>query len=183
MVLRMANPWKHPKTGVYYLRKHVPLDVTAAVGSAVIKITLNTKDPNEARLRHLAKLTELEAQWSQLRKGVQWLADEQLEALAGEIYQDILSQFSASNRGPAVGHHLALMRFLIEAAFGKFADEPTLQHVLSDRPPADQIEDVIGGYVQTVLSRHGLRLDERSGGSASGEARSAGIQGRLPRRS
>ena len=32
MMLAMSRPWKHPKTGVYWLRKRVPDDLRAAVG-------------------------------------------------------------------------------------------------------------------------------------------------------
>ncbi len=50
MVLPMASPWKHPKTGVYYLRKRVPADLIGSVGKREIKRSLGTKDPAEARL-------------------------------------------------------------------------------------------------------------------------------------
>jgi hypothetical protein len=32
MALAMARPWKHPQTGIYWLRKRVPDDLRAAVG-------------------------------------------------------------------------------------------------------------------------------------------------------
>ena len=65
MVLKMASPWKDPKTGVFYLRVRVPLDlattakgrtfnvpvgdetVMAKAGEAV-KASLRTRDPREA---------------------------------------------------------------------------------------------------------------------------------------
>ena len=32
MALAMARPWKHPKTGVYWLRKRVPDDLQTGIG-------------------------------------------------------------------------------------------------------------------------------------------------------
>ena len=32
MVLQMARPWKHPNSGVYYLRVRVPTDLVGLVG-------------------------------------------------------------------------------------------------------------------------------------------------------
>jgi hypothetical protein len=33
IALAMSRPWKHPKTGIYWLRKGVPVDLRAAVGN------------------------------------------------------------------------------------------------------------------------------------------------------
>ncbi|HYW91588.1 MAG TPA: site-specific integrase [Gammaproteobacteria bacterium] len=45
----MASPYKHPKTGVYYFRRGVPADLQEKLGKRVIKYSLNTKDPREAK--------------------------------------------------------------------------------------------------------------------------------------
>ena len=45
MVLAMARPWKHPKTGIYWLRKGVPDDLRTAVGKREEKFSLKTRDP------------------------------------------------------------------------------------------------------------------------------------------
>jgi len=58
MALPMARPWKHPKTGVYWLRKRVPDDLRTIVGLAEYKRTLKTKDPAEAKKVHAAMLAE-----------------------------------------------------------------------------------------------------------------------------
>ncbi|WP_373622082.1 DUF6538 domain-containing protein [Methylobacterium sp. OAE515] len=69
MSLRIARPWKDPKTGVYHLRQRTPADLVArlkgqtvslpigevwasvTVGS-IVQASLRTKEPREARLRH-----------------------------------------------------------------------------------------------------------------------------------
>src|SRR5690349_14189393 len=52
MVLAMARPWKHPKTGVYWYRKVVPAHLRAAIGKTEIKRSLRTKDPEKAKHRY-----------------------------------------------------------------------------------------------------------------------------------
>lgn len=46
----MAKPYKHPKTGTYYLRRKIPLDVRDAFqGRQLYKQSLNTKNAAMAR--------------------------------------------------------------------------------------------------------------------------------------
>lgn len=54
MVLSMARPWKHPRTGTYYLRQRVPHDLRAVLGKGLVKHALGTKDPVEAKRRFVA---------------------------------------------------------------------------------------------------------------------------------
>jgi hypothetical protein len=48
MALTMARPWKHPKTGLYWLRKRVPDALRAKVGRREVRRSLGTRDPAEA---------------------------------------------------------------------------------------------------------------------------------------
>jgi hypothetical protein len=43
MVLSMSRPFKHPKTGVYWLRKRLPADIAESSGRSIITKTLGTK--------------------------------------------------------------------------------------------------------------------------------------------
>jgi integrase len=45
----LAQPWKHPKTGVYYCRIVVPKDIREAYGKTEIRKSLGTKSAAEAR--------------------------------------------------------------------------------------------------------------------------------------
>ncbi len=49
MPLAMARPWKHPKTGIFWLRKRVPDDLRPLVGKREEKRSLHTRDPAEAK--------------------------------------------------------------------------------------------------------------------------------------
>jgi len=44
MPLAMSRPWKHPSSGVYWLRKGVPEDLRALVGKREEKRSLQTRD-------------------------------------------------------------------------------------------------------------------------------------------
>ena len=42
MALAMARPWKHPKTGIFWLRKCVPDDLRSLLGKREEKRSLGT---------------------------------------------------------------------------------------------------------------------------------------------
>ncbi|WP_189502147.1 DUF6538 domain-containing protein [Mesorhizobium sp. M00.F.Ca.ET.216.01.1.1] len=103
MSLRMPGPWKHPKTGVYYLRQRAPTDlkntpmagqVTIPVGGtvktvkagAIVKVSLDTKDPSEAKSRYRDADAALHEFWQRRREGPQPLTQKQVQALAGILY-------------------------------------------------------------------------------------------------
>jgi hypothetical protein len=56
MPLAMSRPWKHPNSGVYWLRKGVPEDLRMLVGKREEKRSLLTRDPAEAKRRHAEAL-------------------------------------------------------------------------------------------------------------------------------
>src|SRR5215212_3206702 len=94
MPLSMARPWKHPKTGVYWLRKGVPEALRALVGKREEKRSLKTRDPDEARQRHAQALSEVEAQWAHLRSGPRQLTQKEAHALASVHYDAIVAHFA-----------------------------------------------------------------------------------------
>ncbi|MGU3326927.1 DUF6538 domain-containing protein [Methylobacterium mesophilicum] len=80
MSLRIARPWKNPRTGVYHLRQRAPSDLLVGlrgqtvwlpIGSAwasikvgsVVQASLRTKEPKEARARHSAADSALKEFW------------------------------------------------------------------------------------------------------------------------
>src|ERR1700730_18118445 len=82
MALAMARPWKHPKTGVYWLRKRVPDDLRAGIGKREEKLTLKTRDPAEAKRLHAAALAALEQRWANLRAPARKLENSDLHQIA-----------------------------------------------------------------------------------------------------
>lgn len=91
MALAMARPWKHPKTGIYWLRKAVPEDLRSLVGKREEKRSLKTRDPAEAKRLHLEALAQLEAQWANLRSGPQTLSERDAHDLAASVHDHWLA--------------------------------------------------------------------------------------------
>ncbi|MCB8819281.1 DUF6538 domain-containing protein [Microvirga rosea] len=93
MALSMSRPWKHPKTGIYWLRRGVPDDLRAIIGKREIKLSLKTKDPEKAKQEHLKALTELEEQWKNLRAGSKSLSEREAHELAWAVHDTWLTAY------------------------------------------------------------------------------------------
>ena len=87
MALAITRPWKHPKSGIYWLRKRVPDDLLAAVGKREEKFSLNTRDPAEAKRLLAAALVALEERWGNLRAPVRKLDNSELHRVSLVICQ------------------------------------------------------------------------------------------------
>lgn len=141
MVLAMTRPWKHPRTSVYYLRQRVPADLVTTVGKKEVKVSLGTKDPAEAKRRHLVALQKLQDQWSLARATPEPLTQKQIFALAGEAYRDWVEQHDEQ------------------------PGEPELWQTLINRNRLEIQRDParwFGSSVDALLARHKLKTDEDS---------------------
>ncbi len=92
MPLAMSRPWKHPDSGVYWLRKGVPEDLRALVGKREEKRSLGTRDPIEAKRRHAEALAEIEERWANLRSGPKILTEREAHQLAMVVHDRWLQQ-------------------------------------------------------------------------------------------
>jgi hypothetical protein len=92
MPLAMSRPLKHPKSGVYWLRKGVPEDLRKLVGKREEKRSLQTRDPAEAKRRHAEALAEIEARWANLRAGPKALTEREAHQMAMPIHDRWLQQ-------------------------------------------------------------------------------------------
>lgn len=64
----MAKPWKHPETGVYYLRRQIPAVIREAFGGRQLyKASLGTRDAKDATVLFLHANAELEIRFEQAR--------------------------------------------------------------------------------------------------------------------
>lgn len=78
----MSRPQKHPNSGVYWLRKRVPDDLRLIVGKREEKLSLGTRNPEEAKRRHAQALIEIEARWASLRRGARTLTHQEFEQIS-----------------------------------------------------------------------------------------------------
>jgi integrase len=88
----MSRPFKHPKSGVYWLRKGVPEDLRKLVGKREEKRSLQTRDPVEAKRRHAEALVEIEGRWANLRAGPKALTEREAHQLAVAVHDRWLQQ-------------------------------------------------------------------------------------------
>jgi integrase len=93
MVLSMARPQLHPRSGVYWLRKRVPADLVALVGRREEYFSLQTRDPEEAKRRHVDEMARLEARWAALRAGPRTITEREAHELAVEAHDRWLEEF------------------------------------------------------------------------------------------
>lgn len=56
----MTKPWKHPQSGIFYLRREVPQNIRQIIGKREWKVSLGTKDFATARPRFAAELIRCE---------------------------------------------------------------------------------------------------------------------------
>jgi hypothetical protein len=92
MPLAMSRPWKHPNSGVYWLRKGVPEDLRTLVGKREEKRSLQTRDAAEAKRRHAEALVEIEARWANLRAGPKALTEIVAHQMAAAVHDQWLRQ-------------------------------------------------------------------------------------------
>jgi integrase len=89
----MITPWTHPNSGVYWFRRRVPSRYRKFGMPSEIKMSLRTKDWDEAVLRCQEENLRLERAWHDNLVGlpVSELSHLQIFALAGEFYEEMVS--------------------------------------------------------------------------------------------
>src|SRR5215213_7951406 len=165
MPLTMARPWKHPKTGIYWIRKGVPEDLRALVGKREEKRSLETRDPDEAKRRHAEALAEIEARWANLRTGPKSLTEREAHAMAAAVHDRWL-EIHADNPSQQVFWRTDLMDRLWAPQPTWDVDvllEKTIQwHFDPDTRKAKEQEPWCEKRADECLAARGLIVDEAS---------------------
>ena len=68
--MRMVKPWKHPDSGIYYFRRAVPKSLQNKIGKSMIKVSLGTKDSNDAKRLFAMELNNCEELFDSAKKGI-----------------------------------------------------------------------------------------------------------------
>ncbi|MER9003092.1 MULTISPECIES: DUF6538 domain-containing protein [unclassified Mesorhizobium] len=173
MGLLMPTPVRNPKTSIYELRVRVPADlveiargkvVGLPVGDRVrqvtsgdaVKVSLGTREPNEAKTRHAAAYAALTSFWAALRNGPAALSQKQTFALAGEAYAAFLAAFD-ENPGSAERWQRVL-RVNSAAKAGKL-------NPLAIPDQTQRLKDIearFGDLVSGLIANKGLVIDDQS---------------------
>ena len=112
----MPQPFKHPKTGVYYFRKVIPVALRETIGKSEWRESLKTKDIREAKRFYPEVALKVDAQLAQAAQGGSpvTLTQKQIAALAGRWYADQVGMFEDNPGNP--DHIDAGLSYLEDAA-------------------------------------------------------------------
>ena len=88
-----TRPWKHPKTGMYWLRKRVPDNLRTQLGKREEKRSLETRDPAKAKQRLAAVLVGLDKRWANLRAGPRTLTEREAHEVAVRVHDARLARY------------------------------------------------------------------------------------------
>ena len=92
----MPSPYKHPKTGIYWVRKVVPRELRRLVERSELKASLQTKDPKLAKERVTAELDRFNATFESARSRLSGteptLSARQVNAIIGTAYRRWLGE-------------------------------------------------------------------------------------------
>lgn len=138
MVLRMASPTKS-EHGVYYYIVRIPTDLVPKLGSSLIKESLKTKDPDEAKRLFATRHQKSLHQWETLRSDIVELTHKQTIALTGQRYKFWNNHFQ-DNPGPANE-----LQRLLDLSEGVEHDD-------------ERLETWYGSATDKLLSDEGLRI-------------------------
>ncbi|KAB0676098.1 DUF6538 domain-containing protein [Aureimonas leprariae] len=155
----MAQPWPHPKTGMFWFRRVVPNDLRAIVGKWEERLTLGTKDPAEARVRYAKVSAEVEARWANLRAGTRALTERECHALAAQAH-DTWLRMHADEPSQQFAWHPKLYRVLWSKQLT--SETPTMTEVDADEVLIRAMRRLCYVQADNCLAHHGLQIDDES---------------------
>lgn len=175
MSLLMPSPVKHPKTGTYYLRQRVPVDLKEkARGKSValpvdkalkpvtigesVKVSLATKDPTEAKARYREADAVLSKFWEAIRNGPIRLTQKEVAERAGLVYGFFADVFEEDAEDPEFwARSQRIDKVVLWRA--KLGERPSFPLTTHQR---NTLEPRFGPFVDHVLANTGEQIDEES---------------------
>jgi hypothetical protein len=100
----MTRPTKHPKSGVYRVRKVVPKPLRPIIGTAERIISLGTKDPAEAREKAPAACQKIKAEFALAQASLspaRRLTAKEILAWCGDRYRALVAEFEDDPGDPS----------------------------------------------------------------------------------
>jgi integrase len=163
----MTRPWKHPKSGIYWLRKRVPDGLLAAVGKREEKFSLNTRDPAEAKRILAGALVALEERWANLRAPVRKLDNSELHRVSVETYDGCLRLKGAIDIAWDIGiaEHLWEVDPSIPQTGELFSHE-SLDRTLHERWCRQRADEYVSAYGLKVDHEDRLKIAKAIGAGA-----------------
>jgi integrase len=106
--MRIATPYKHPNSGIYYFRRAVPNECRRILKRTIIKESLHTRDPNKARRLFAIKQGDCEKLFESARSGCINVNSNQHKVndnklVVGATLQELFDKFNKENNQSVKG--------------------------------------------------------------------------------
>lgn len=163
MPLVMSRPWKHPQTGIFWLRKAVPANLRTLVGKREEKKSLGTKDAAEARRKFPQALAEVEARWESLRNGHQPLSELRAHEIATSVFDDWLMQHRdnpSQQKLWNVGLGKRLWQPLIDPSSNAISPHEVLKELAVLQTQMDRMKKLSTAKADELLLHHGILAND-----------------------
>jgi integrase len=167
-MVAMAEPWRHPETGTYYLRRQIPKPLRNEFGGKQLwKRSLETKDAGEARAAFTVLNAELERMFAAARDTIAERSARYV--LTPESAAKAVARIAAIKTGSKYDSYPVLGNiFLSEEAASTMLGgiQISIVNAFIDRQPAEDIEttvlpgDVWLQFVRTRSRDDALRMAE-----------------------
>jgi integrase len=180
----MSSPFKHPNSGIYYLRKGVPKRLVPVIGKTVYKQSLNTKDLREAKRRIIPLLADVDYQFelAELKlKGItshelslrdcqiianRWYVYTREAIQSNDSYDDFLVYHNKDNEDHEFDPNGVAARDLsIYPHWFGLSDTLSLQGTEIKRATNEEMisfAEELSEYIDTQLTREGLSIPHSS---------------------
>lgn len=162
----MSRPWKHPNSGVYWLRKRVPDDLRALIGKREEKRSLGTRNPEEAKRRHAQLMTELDERWKNLRAGPRNLTEREAQEIAATIYEQYVAKHSENPSEQTFWNVRIGENLWANKPMPRLVDEKTMLEFINaydpDEPKKYEMKNWCLNVAQQELDSHGLAANSNN---------------------
>jgi integrase len=158
MAVRMPFLRQNPETQIWEYRRKVPDDLRSLVGKREEKKSFATRERKVANQRYAAHHAEVERRWSKLREGVKPLNQKQCEALAGEIYREVVAEDAKPPTGYSMFPLPVRELWFMDVVDG---DAPRPKH-WGRGSYYDELEMLHGQRLDEFLARRGFVVDSAS---------------------
>jgi len=172
----MANPWKHPTSGYYYIRRAVPKDLQPLLGG-IYKKTLGTKELGSAKALFAAAWVESEAKFALARSqrdGGELLTARDVQQLAARWFTQELNSVEASGDFkaflyPIAGEGLVSLRHYfddigkVSALVRPYIAQALTNYNLPPVPAGALYDSLVEAFSQHLLKLSDVALARHSG--------------------
>lgn len=157
----MAQPWKHPQSGIYYFRREVPEDIRSSIGRREWKVSLKTRDLSLARPRFASESARCEDVFAAAREqlaGRPRLLAADAPRLADRWASSVMESWNTDPE--QLNLYLARIHSSDEDEPAEHHLQPACDVVSSDSAKARQ--QAVSGFIRAALSEAGLPLPDEA---------------------